>query len=83
MNATLGCLLIVIVMTIGICLVVYHSVKGMIKVCETLDYYIEKLSKEKPVADQLQLIKGFMVTSEKKLNDIEKVVGLDNSNFND
>lgn len=83
MSGTLGCLLIVIVMTSGLCFVVYHSVKGMVKVCETLDYYIEKLSKEKPIADQLQLIKGFMVTSEKKLNDIEKAVGLDDSSDND
>lgn len=74
MSAILGCLLIVIVMTIGICFVTYHSVKGMVKVCETLDYYIEKLSKEKPIANQLLLIKGFMTTTEKKLNDIEKAV---------
>jgi hypothetical protein len=55
-------------------------VKGRV---QELDQVIKTLSREKNIEEKLSLIKSYEVTIERRLIQIEKAVGLDNSNFND
>lgn len=55
-------------------------VKGRV---DELDLLIKTLSREKKLEGELKVIHSYLVTNENKLNEIEKVIGLDNSNDND
>lgn len=83
MSATLGYILLFILCLVYNVFFVYQMrqiVKGRV---QELDQVIKSLSREKKVEEELKLIKSYEVTIERRLIQIEKAVGLDNSNFND
>lgn len=83
MSATLGYILLFILCLIYNVFFVYQMrqiVKGRV---QELDQVIKTLSREKNIEEKLSLIKSYEVTIERRLIQIEKAVGLDNSNFND
>lgn len=83
MNTTLGFGLISILCFLLTFLIIWQLAKIVSGRVQELDVLIKTLSKEKKIEDELKLIKSYQITIEKRLIDIEKVVGLDNSNFND
>lgn len=83
MSATLGYILLFILCLVYNVFFVYQMrqiVKGRV---QELDQVIKTLSREKNIEEKLSLIKSYEVTIERRLIEIEKAVGLDNSNFND
>lgn len=83
MSATLGYILLFILCLAYSVFFVYQMrqiVKGRV---QELDQVIKTLSREKNIEEKLSLIKSYEVTIERRLIEIEKAVGLDNSNFND
>lgn len=83
MSATLGYILLFILCLIYNVFFVYQMrqmVKGRV---QELDQVIKTLSREKNIEEKLSLIKSYEVTIERRLIQIEKAVGLDDSNFND
>lgn len=83
MSATLGFGLISILCFLLTFLIIWQLAKIVYGRVQELDVLIKTLSKEKKIEDELKLIKSYQITIEKRLIEIEKVVGLDNSNFND
>lgn len=83
MSTTLGFGLISILCFLLTFLIIWQLAKIVYGRVQELDVLIKTLSKEKKIEDELKLIKSYQITIEKRLIDIEKVVGLDNSNFND
>lgn len=83
MSATLGYILLFILCLVYNVFFVYQMrqiVKGRV---QELDQVIKTLSREKKIEEELKLIKSYEVTIERRLIQIEKAVGLDDSNFND
>lgn len=83
MSTTLGFGLISILCFLLTFLIIWQLAKIVYGRVQELDVLIKTLSKEKKIEDELKLIKSYQITIEKRLIEIEKVVGLDNSNFND
>ena len=83
MSTTLGFGLISILCFLLTFLIIWQLAKIVYGRVQELDVLIKTLSKEKKIEDELKLIKSYQITIEKRLIDIEKAVGLDNSNFND
>ena len=80
MSTTLGFGLICFLLTF---LIIWQLAKIVYGRVQELDVLIKTLSKEKKIEEELKLIKSYEVTIEKRLIEIEKAIGLDNSNFND
>lgn len=74
MSATLGYILLMILSLLIVAYTVLQLTKATIKTVEILDKYIKKIEKEEPIADELKHIKGFMITVEKKLYDVEEAI---------
>lgn len=83
MSTTLGFGLISILCFLLTFLIIWQLAKIVYGRVQELDVLIKTLSKEKKIEDELKLIKSYQITIEKRLIEIEKAVGLDNSNFND
>lgn len=83
MSTTLGFGLISILCFLLTFLIIWQLAKIVYGRVQELDVLIKTLSKEKKIEDELKLIKSYQITIEKRLIEIEKVAGLDNSNFND
>lgn len=83
MSTTLGFGLISILCFLLTFLIIWQLAKIVYGRVQELDVLIKTLSKEKKIEDELKLIKSYQITIEKRLIEIEKAAGLDNSNFND
>lgn len=82
MSTTLGFGLISILCFLLTFLIIWQLGKIVYGRVQELDQVIKTLSKEKKIEEELKLIKSYEVTIERRLLEIEKAVGLDNSNFN-
>ena len=83
MSATLGYILLFI-LCLAYSVFFVHQMRQIVKGrVQELDQVIKTLSREKNIEEKLSLIKSYEVTIERRLIQIEKAVGLDNSNFND
>lgn len=74
MSATLGYVIMFLIMIIFDAFFVWQISKIVIGRKEELDQVIKTLDREKKIEEKLSLIKSYEVTIEQKLNEIEKAV---------
>lgn len=74
MSATLGYVLLMVLALILVAFIVFQLVRSTIETTKVLDKYINEMKKQKPITNELQLIKSFMATTEHKLQEIQEFI---------